>query len=479
MNSLPKSAARWARVIILAFFISGLVFTPVRADVAPPESPPGTNIVPGNNSTQVRMLAERVTMTVISRPLDKVLGQAKTEAAFLMRNMGTAAENIEVRFPLTFFDGRSDGFGGFPEIADIQITVNGKPVSTRRIISNFFGSDGKIYDPSPWAAFNVNFPAGQDVPITVTYTTRGYGYQPYFALRYVLETGAGWNGTIGTADVIVRLPYEANAKNIMLDETTGFSQTTPGAQFIGNEIRWHFDDFEPTSANNIEISILQMPYWQKVLDEIDNTTKNPSDGEAWGRLGKAYKEIINLSKFFRGDPAGLEMYQLSIQAYEKAVTMLPNDALWHYGFADLLWSHHYLYHYASDDTTDLPELVHAADEIRKSLTLDPQNENARQLASSMASQYPWAVGQTDKGYDFLILTATPTYAPQVVTETPATDSTFTPLPPKPSATILATKPPLPTMTPVKVPASGTPFCGGTALFLPLLAGLVWALSKRS
>jgi tetratricopeptide (TPR) repeat protein len=70
--------------------------------------------------------------------------------------------------------------------------------------------------------------------------------------------------------------------------------------------------------------------------------KNPNDGEAWGRLAKAYKEVVKMPKgYLREDPAGIELYALSKDAYEKCLALLPNDPLWHYGYADLLWAHYY------------------------------------------------------------------------------------------------------------------------------------------
>jgi hypothetical protein len=36
----------------------------VRADIAPPEPPKGTNIIPGSETTSVRMLAEKVVIEV-------------------------------------------------------------------------------------------------------------------------------------------------------------------------------------------------------------------------------------------------------------------------------------------------------------------------------------------------------------------------------------------------------------------------------
>jgi cytochrome c-type biogenesis protein CcmH/NrfG len=43
-------------------------------------------------------------------------------------------------------------------------------------------------------------------------------------------------------------------------------------------------------------------------------------------------------RFPRQDSSGLKMLQLSEEAYQRAVSLLPNDADWHYGYADLLYS---------------------------------------------------------------------------------------------------------------------------------------------
>ncbi len=487
MKKSPRSGFYRISALLLALLLSLLIPSSARADVAPPEQPPGTNIVPGAETTRVRMVAETVKMIVLSRPADGRIGQAKTEAVFMMRNLGSTEERMEVRFPLTFWNNYSDGFGNYPEIGDIQIEVDGRSVSTRRAEKDIF--DGGIaYNQAPWATFDVTFPPGKDVFIKVTYTANGYGYEPYFALRYILETGAGWNGTIGSADIIVELPYEANDQNVMLVETTGFSTTTPGVEFVGKQIRWHFEDFEPTYENNIEISLVQPSQWRKVLEETANVAKNPNDGEAWGRLGKAYKGIgvLGGKGFFRTDPASEQIFQLSAQAYEKAVTLLPGDALWHYGFADLLWTH-YVTNYYGMRREGLPEFSRALDELRQSLALDPKNQAARDLASWIAGQYPWAMSETDQGYNFLLLTATPTQPPETATPlpelsaTPQPVATFTPTAIPFTPTVFVTDAPpelLPTPVPsVASPLRSLPLCGGAAL-LPLLAGLLWIFSRR-
>jgi len=442
MPNRPPACRHWLAlgvaltILVISVFPSG----PARADVAPPDWPPGTNPVPGSETTQVRMVAETVVLDVLRRSSGESSAQAKVHASFTMRNLGAAAERLEVRFPLSFWHGQSDGFGNFPEITDLKVIVDGQAVSTRR-----FEAD----PPPPWATFEVNFPPGEDVTIVVTYTADAQGRDVYVAFRYVLQTGAGWKDTIGTADVIVRLPYEATPQNVMLEETTGFSTTTPGAVFAGPEVRWHFQDFEPTWENDITVSLVNPADWERVLTERSRVAQNPQDGEAWGRLGKVYKEILLGIRFMRQDPAGQELYRLSLESYEKAVTLLPEDSLWHYGYAELLYEHWNWDVYFVAASTDLSELIRAVEELQLSLSLDPDNQRAKELLERI-STIPGVVALTGRGYDFLILTATP-----------VVDSSFFPYPPY----WTVTPPPVPTTGPTSAASprpSGSPTPGSQA-----------------
>jgi len=111
------------------------------------------------------------------------------------------------------------------------------------------------------------------------------------------------------------------------------------ATFSGYKINWHFEDFEPSldSGNAIISATILMPsdYFaiQNAQQEVND---NPLDGDAWGRLGKAYK-LAGMGEFdFRSDPAGKIMFQKSVEAYQRAVALLPDDESWHYGFAELV-----------------------------------------------------------------------------------------------------------------------------------------------
>jgi len=439
--------------------------TSVRADVAPPGHPPGSNLEPGAEITQVRMVAETVLIDVqVSAPA-KSLGQAKVTADFTMRNLGNEAESMGVRFPIS----SNNGFGQFPEISGLNVKVDGSIVSTRRIMQEdpVWGSD-----PVPWAEFDATFPPNQDVHIQVTYMLEGTGEYPYAAFYYVLHTGAGWKDTIGRADLSVRLPYEANTLNVIFDEQTGWSSTTPGGEISGQQVEWRFQNLEPDQSNDFQLSIVMPSAWQKVLAEQASLQINPNNGEAWGRLGKLYKEMYFFRRGFRHDAGGRQLFQLSIAAYEKVVTLLPDDALWHAGFADLLAVHAY---YASQEGQDATtDILRSMQEIHRALELSPNDPKVKEIAEEIYFFFPNAIVQLESGYDFLWLTATPVFATPTLVLVEST-STPEPVPASPTATSVPTT----TLTPISSPTpANNPICG-TALIVPLLAWFVGRKWKQS
>lgn len=437
-----------------------------QADVAPPLNPPGANPEAGLEGTQVRMLAETVILEVQPGASVNDLGQAKVTADFTMRNLGSETETMAVRFPLSV----NDGFGRFPEIRNLQVRLNGRTVSTRRVIQL---DPLYAYEDVPWAEFDVTFPSGQDVLIQVTYTVDGSGEIPFVFYKYIFHTGAGWKDTIGSADLIVRLPYEASAQNVILDEHIGISETKPGGVLSGNEIRWHFENLEPTIENDFEISLVAPSIWRAVLRERQNVENNPNDGEAWGRLGKLYKQIFFLRRGFRHDAGGWEIYRASIEAYEKAIALLPEDALWHAGFADLLAIYAYYENMEGGDAT--AEALRSMQEINLALTLAPNDPKVQEIAEKIYYFFPTAINQLESGYDFLWLTATP--LPPSPTPVPAAEPTATPEATSTvtNADVVIATPeaaPTPTATP---PAGSIPLCA-SAMLIPL--ALLW-LARRT
>ena len=491
--------------ILCALLASSVQLQPAHADVAPPEPPHGANVDPGTPATHVRMQAETVLLEV-SLTQGSMNYPARVTADFTMRNLGNQAEQLDVRFPLQLSyspltpDEYCKNFE-YPSIEDFAVRVNGSPVSVTKSFAQAIDmrrgstSIGQTVEIPCWAHFPVNFPSGQDVSIRVSYTTRGvlglFKADNYVGYSYILQTGAGWNGTIGSADISLRLPYAANAMNVR--------EVQPESGVLsGNDVHWHFDDFEPD--RNIEAAIMIPDLWQRIAKENQNVQRNPTDGEAWGRLGKAYKESIMDGRGFRADPASTEMHQLSIAAYQKALALLPKDADWHYGFAELQCWEAEWDRFSQTDPGYYQAIHDCVEQLKLALDINPHHAKALELLQSIA-QWDFLnfklvdLSGAKPDYPVLTLASIPTFT-RYPTNPPAASATPTPAPP--TATQLttltqpATQPPVSTATitpspkpaqassftpePTKAsPAPKLPICGGA--LLPALALLAWGLWK--
>lgn len=485
-----KLTYKFLLFLIISTITFSIIPTPALADVAPPQKPPGSNPQPGDETTQVRMVAETVVVEVQSTTPEGSLGQAKVNASFSMLNLGSEAESMGVLFPIS----ANDGSFNYPELKNFQVWVDDAFTKYQRVelVDEFD-------DPVPWAEFQVTFPPGEEVIIDVAYTLDASGEYPYVTYAYILTTGAGWQGTIGSADLIVRLPYDVTPANVFLQDGAGWGSTTPGHRIAGRELRWHFEDFEPTYEHNLTVCLVMPSAWKKVLTEQNNVAQNPGDGEAWGRLGKIYKEISRLRRGLRYDPGGAALYPLAVEAYEKAVTLLPNDAWWHAGYADLLFNHYYWTTFFTNPA-NLAEMVKAMEELNMSISIDADNEVALALLEEISYAMPEAVARDGDDFILTLLTATPVFPPTDTpevepsptepqpTDTPIIKSSSTP--PVPSDT-----PAVPTLTPMlgeaplaELPedtpvverseeddSGGLQFCG-SILLVPLMGVMV--LSKR-
>jgi len=460
--------------ILCALILVGLATNPVRADMAPPYYPPGSNVAPGGEITQVRMMAEIIELTISASDASRI------KVTFTMRNLGSEEEKMEARFPL-----RSDNsicFEDFcPEIEDLIVVVGGNIVRTERQLLPYTYNNNDGSD-TPWAVFSVAFPPQKDVIVEVSYSAVSHGEYPYEVIDYILETGAGWKDSIGSVDIVVQLPYEVNSKNLIDNiDNIGFGETTAGGVVDDTEIRWHYENLEPTRRDNFSVAFIAPSLWGTILRESATVSNNPNDGEAWGRLGKAYKEIARIRGYVRGGKVGEEMFDLSRDAYEKCLALLPNDSLWHFGYADLLWAK-----YLSNRVRNLPDsdgiLPIVLSHLQTALEIDPTNEKVRELLTRIDYFVPGAVQLDGENIIFIGLTATPLPPTSWARPSKTLSPTLTVIAsPRASVTPFVIAESLQNEeipTPIESPTATNPMCGSTALILPALAGAIWVARRK-
>ncbi|BCX03147.1 MAG: hypothetical protein KatS3mg053_1085 [Candidatus Roseilinea sp.] len=443
--------------IAAAAILASLFMLPasVRADVAPPEQAPGSNIQPAG-ATRVQMTEERVVIEVlrIKGARDTGLPVANVVASFTMRNTGNTAETMTVRFPLSDPSGQGDGFGGHPEIEQVIVTVNGKRAPTRVVTTP--NPRGESEPPIRWAAFDLTFPADEEVAIGVQYTLQSTGYPPYGRFKYILETGAGWYGPIGLASLVLKLPYEANAENVVL------GQSTPGGTFVGDEVRWTFKDIEPSEQDNFYVTVLAPIVWERILEARRRTEATPKSAAAWRELAQAYLSAI----FGKYRPEiGANFVPLIEEAYRRAQENAPTSAQLHAEWAQVLLN---LYPPLFDLDPAIAEKIFAA--LKAAFERDPSNPLAQKVLSDMRdwltrlAQSSGAEAETAKkqleqldriaretGADRFAAAPTTVPTPRLL------EATVTPTPlATPEATIVATVPGTPVAEPPPTAEAVTP-----------------------
>jgi hypothetical protein len=369
----------------LLIFVLGLVMMifiipngQALADIAPPHPPMGSDISPGDEITQVRMVSEYVVLSIHSDP-DYYWGRADIDATFNMFNTGDEDEYMRVRYPmhhnleeLEYFES-TDDCGIYPgtPVKDLSIWVNDEPVEVdiqyETVINQEASSreEQDIWMDIPcWGHFNVYFPSQKFVEIKVSYHVSGYERgSGGTTFDYLIGTGAGWKDTIESATIVARFPYPLSGLNI--------NHCVPeNCEISGWEVIWRFEDFEPEGL--ISVNTVNPDIWDQVIIEQKRLEIDDQDGEAWGRLAKAYKDSLKERKGYLviNDEYDEEVFDLSVQAYQVAIKLLPNDPDWHYGLAELVCSYIDQFRY-SNEIKAKELLSSCGEEIDLILALDP------------------------------------------------------------------------------------------------------------
>ncbi|ESU18634.1 hypothetical protein FCR2A7T_27400 [Flavobacterium cauense R2A-7] len=99
----------------------------------------------------------------------------------------------------------------------------------------------------PWYVWNLKFKENEHKTITVSYKLPAglsYGAE-YRYFKYILNTGAGWYGDIGQADIILKLD------KIDLGKVEKISPSGYSIDKKKNIIKWNFKNIEPTLNDDI------------------------------------------------------------------------------------------------------------------------------------------------------------------------------------------------------------------------------------
>jgi hypothetical protein len=353
----------WALVCML--MVCAVWVHSAEADVGvQPILPGGSNIQP-EAETPVQMAAERVVMSV--RPATEADNAAVTlnpqaygfqthpawfqavadvQADFTMKNPTGAEVSMTVWFPLaSALESVSWELNPGevpPRIQDFQVTVDGKPVE--HTVSELPNPKGADRPPLPWASFPVTFPAGEATDIQVSYTVP---LQPAvkgseLALYYIFQTGAGWAGPIGQAELVVNLPYPASAETLAvaapgsLSLPYGRPDTLPGipADVVleGDQARWTWKDFEPGPQDDFAAWLVDIDQWQGLEAAKAKVQAQPDDGQAWLELAGIYRSLATVG--YNSPSVFSESYlPPGIEAYRRAAELLPEHPAPHAGLA--------------------------------------------------------------------------------------------------------------------------------------------------
>lgn len=320
---MPNSPRQVGRLVLILFGMVAVwvvVTGQALADAAPDPQFLGGNgrgAEPAN-ITGVRMVSETVLMEVQQLPFEipsyfgpgpiDLLG-ARVTADFLFHNPASQAESLPVGFPL--YLNASDRIA-YPEIYGLRSVINSVAVPTRTV----------QIQGDPWAIWDMVFPPG-DTALRVTYDVIVRAtYGGVAQVNYVLHTGAGWAESIGQADIIVRFPYLAEPTFI---DPQG---TLAGYVTEGFDVRWHFENLEPTVADDITLKVVHPDTWLEV-GRARQALASDRSSENYANLARAYGNLIS-NYYVLAEPDDLYSFYSPLLAqtaeaqYLKAVELDPN-----------------------------------------------------------------------------------------------------------------------------------------------------------
>ncbi len=497
-GSKPSLIIACSLVLLLALYAE-VTPGPARADVGVKPILPGGSNITAEEETPIQMAAERVEMTVrkatagdngliqlnpeaYAFPYQEVwyTAVAEVKADFSMLNPTSNEISMTVWFPLASsledlrWEINPDEI--VPQIQNFAVSVDGNPADFSRVeLPNPQGADKPLL---PWASFPITFIANGYTNIQVRYllplvpSIKG---SP-LALYYVFQTGAGWAGTIGQAELVVNLPYPAspetmadlsyeNLSNLpyfMAGASSGFPE---GAITEGNTARWVWKEFEPGPKDDFSIWLIDPTAWNELDDARIALQSDPENGARWLRLADIYRSLATVAYNYAS--AFSDTYRpLGIEAYQKAISLLPEHPAPHAGLGMLILSQ-YMREANSPELT-MQSILSEQNQCRVLASKSPYAEAAEdycwQLEDLLSTYYSnsLAISEASARNTAAAQSTLDAATAQAPTATPDT-------PRSPTETALPTPAGIPTA--VATPLPDVPARDGNIFLIPLGIGL--------
>ncbi|MBI2874472.1 MAG: hypothetical protein HYY09_05255, partial [Firmicutes bacterium] len=238
---------------------------------------------------QVMMVGERVLLTVSPR-------RTEVEAEFIFWNDGPKTE-VLMGFPEPSPDPEREEFRDDFRLHDFRALVDGETAPVTPEPGLTAGEGAGPMDYPLWHTFNVQFPAGRVRKVINTYWVKNNLWSNgEEASGYILVTGASWKGSIGEAEVRLKLAGGIRPYHLLSAGPTSY-------RFEGEDLVWLWKDLEP--ERNIRITF-------NVEREFVGVEGLLQVGEDWwtflneGRYSEALELLKEASANANGVPAGGE-----------------------------------------------------------------------------------------------------------------------------------------------------------------------------
>jgi hypothetical protein len=459
--------------LFIGLFIAGVYLLiarplPTLADVGVhPILPGGSNIEP-QADTPIQMASERIVMNVrLATAEDNTIIQlnpaayglniqpvwypavAMVVADFTMHNPTTSTIDLTTWFPLASalesVSWKLNPNETVPAIASFQVMQNGIPIEYTT--SQQLNPKGSDMPALPWASFEISYPPLADTNLTVSYllplTQAVKGSE--LVLYYIFQTGAGWAGPIGQAELIVNLPYPASSDTLLRISPEKLSipypMAYPGAAIPasavmqGTQARWEWKDFEPTAPDDFAVWLVNPELWQHLQDAKAAVQAESQSGQAWFELALAYHNLATRS-YDRPSIFSAGYLAPGIEAYQKSIELWPDNPSAHAGIALLT-----LTQYMPEANAPADAMQFVDEEILLAKELEAQHPELVER-SSLSSL--WA--DDALSFYYYNITATADFSASSTAQANQTQSAvFTAVP-------SLTPSPLPSLTPISSPS---------------------------